>query len=77
MDFLQYYEHIEDMECAASVCIGSEGDMHNVPTANCPIRMAMAGTHVCINCINFLVQERSTRTTGMSDPYQLHMIKSI
>ena len=52
MDFLQYYEHIEEMESAASVCIGSEGDMHNVSTAKCAIRMAMAGAHVCINRIN-------------------------
>ena len=36
----------------ASVCIGSEGDMHNVSTAKCAIRMAMAGAHVCINRIN-------------------------
>jgi hypothetical protein len=26
--------------------------MHNVSTAKCAIRMAMAGAHVCINRIN-------------------------
>jgi hypothetical protein len=48
----QYYKHIEEIECAASVCIGSEGDMNNISTAKCTIRMAKAGAHVCINRIN-------------------------
>jgi betaine-homocysteine S-methyltransferase len=53
----QYYEHIEEMEWAieeclhvASMCIGPEGDMHNVSAAECTIRMAKAGAHVvCIH----------------------------
>merc|ERR1712183_651433 len=65
MDFLlcEYFEHIEEMEwaieeclktslpVAASMCIGPDGDMHGVSTAECAIRMAKAGAHVVgINC---------------------------
>lgn len=65
MDFLlcEYFEHIEEMEwaieecrktslpVAASMCIGPEGDMHGVSSAECAIRMAKAGAHVVgINC---------------------------
>jgi hypothetical protein len=42
---LQYYKHMEEMEWAASICIGPEGDMHNVSTAECAIRMAKAINH--------------------------------
>ena len=36
---------------AASMCIGPEGDMHGVSSAECAIRMAKAGAHVVgINC---------------------------
>ena len=52
---LQYFEHIEEMEwaievgketgkaVAASMCIGTEGDLHGVSTAECAVRMAKAG----------------------------------
>jgi len=65
LDFLlcEYYEHIEEMEwaievcketglpIAASMCIGPEGDLHGVSTAECAARMAKAGAHVVgINC---------------------------
>ena len=51
----QYFEHIEEMEwaievcketslaVAASMCIGPEGDLHNVSTGQCAVRMAKAG----------------------------------
>ena len=42
---LQYYKHMEEMEWAASICIGPEGDMHNASTAECAIRMAKAINH--------------------------------
>ena len=38
-------------QVAASMCIGPEGDMHNVSAAECAIRMAKAVAHVVgINC---------------------------
>ena len=54
----QYFEHIEEMEwaieeckktnlpVAASMCIGPDGDMHGVSTAECAIRMARAGADI-------------------------------
>ena len=54
----QYYEHIEEMEwaievcletslpIAASMCIGPEGDLHGVSSAECAVRMAKAGANV-------------------------------
>jgi hypothetical protein len=41
-----------DLQVAASMCIGPEGDMHNVSAAECAaIRMAKAGDHIAgINC---------------------------
>ena len=54
----QYFEHIEEMEwaievcketglpIAASMCIGPEGDMHGVSSAECAVRMAKAGASV-------------------------------
>lgn len=65
LDFLlcEYYEHIEEMEwaiqvcketdlpVAASMCIGPEGDLHGVSSAECAVRMAKAGANVVgINC---------------------------
>ena len=56
--FLQYFEHIEEMEWAievcmetgktvcASMCIGPEGDLHGVSTTECAVRMAKAGARV-------------------------------
>lgn len=64
-DFLlaEYFEHIEEMEwaievlkntgqpVAASMCIGPEGDLHGVSTAECGVRMAKAGADIVgINC---------------------------
>ena len=31
---------------AASMCIGPEGDLHQVSAAECAVRMAKAGAHV-------------------------------
>lgn len=54
--FFQYFEHIEEMEwaiqvcketnlpVAATMCIGSEGDLHDVAAGDCAVRMAKAGT---------------------------------
>jgi len=65
VDFLicEYFEHIEEMEWAievcketklpvcATMCIGSEGDLHNVSAGKCAIRMAKAGADVVgLNC---------------------------
>jgi len=65
LDFLlcEYFEHIEEMEwaieeckktklpVAASMCIGPDGDMHGVSTAECAIRMARAGADIVgMNC---------------------------
>ena len=56
--YFQYYEHIEEMEwaievcletglpVAASMCIGPEGDLHGVSSAECAVRMAKAGANV-------------------------------
>ena len=56
--FFQYYEHIEEMEwaievcketglpIAASMCIGPDGDMHGISSAECAVRMAKAGASV-------------------------------
>ena len=58
MNIFQYYEHIEEMEwaievcletglpVAASMCIGPEGDLHGVSSAECAVRMAKAGANV-------------------------------
>jgi len=59
----EYFEHIEEMEwaievlkntglpVAASMCIGPDGDMHGVSTAECGVRMAKAGADIVgINC---------------------------
>ena len=55
---LQYFEFVEEMEWAievckksglpvvASMCIGPDGDIAGVPTAQCGLRMAKAGAHV-------------------------------
>lgn len=52
MEDLQYYRNFKEMEwaieeclksdlpVAASMCIGPEGDMHNVSAAECAIQMA-------------------------------------
>lgn len=65
VDFLlcEYFEHIEEMEWAISVCkesglpvaatmcIGPEGDLHNISAADCGVRMAKAGADIVgINC---------------------------
>ncbi|GFS89604.1 betaine--homocysteine S-methyltransferase 1 [Nephila pilipes] len=65
VDFLicEYFEHIEEMEwaidvcretslpIAATMCIGKEGDLHNVSVGDCAVRMAQAGAHVVgMNC---------------------------
>ena len=65
VDFLlaEYFEHIEEMEWAiealkatglpvcATMCIGPEGDLHGVSTADCGVKMAKAGADVIgINC---------------------------
>lgn len=65
VDFLicEYFEHIEEMEwaievcketslpVAASMCIGFEGDLHDVPAGECAVRMAKAGADVVgVNC---------------------------
>ncbi|XP_055931359.1 betaine--homocysteine S-methyltransferase 1-like [Argiope bruennichi] len=65
VDFLicEYFEHIEEMEwaievcretslpIAATMCIGTEGDLHNVSVGECAVRMAKAGAHVVgLNC---------------------------
>ena len=40
-----------DLPVAANMCIGPDGDMHGVSSAECAIRMAKAGAHVVgINC---------------------------
>jgi betaine-homocysteine S-methyltransferase len=48
--YIQYFEHIEEMEwaiqvcketnkaVAATMCIGPEGDMHGVSAADCAVR---------------------------------------
>uniref|UniRef100_A0A1W7RAE1 Betaine--homocysteine S-methyltransferase 1 n=1 Tax=Hadrurus spadix TaxID=141984 RepID=A0A1W7RAE1_9SCOR len=65
VDFLicEYFEHIEEMEWAietcketgmpvvASMCIGPNGDMHDIPAGECAVRMANAGAQVVgLNC---------------------------
>ncbi|KAF6031420.1 BHMT [Bugula neritina] len=65
VDFLicEYFEHIEELEWAieeslktgmavcANMCIGPEGDLHNVSVGECGVRMARAGAHVVgLNC---------------------------
>ena len=57
-DFLQYFEHAEEMEwaieeckktklpVAANMCIGPDGDLHGVSAAECAIRMARAGADI-------------------------------
>lgn len=65
VDFLicEYFEHIEEMvwaievcketglPIAATMCIGPEGDLHNVSAGDCAVRMAKAGAHVVgLNC---------------------------
>eukprot|EP00794_Sanderia_malayensis_P010090 gene10090-11120_t len=65
VDFLlaEYFEHVEEMEwaietlkktglpVAATMCIGPEGDLHGVSTAECGVRMAKAGADIVgINC---------------------------
>lgn len=65
VDFLiaEYFEHIEEMEWAievclgsglpvvASMCIGPDGDLHGKTAGECGVRMAKAGAHVVgINC---------------------------
>ncbi|GIX73065.1 betaine--homocysteine S-methyltransferase 1 [Caerostris extrusa] len=65
VDFLicEYFEHIEEMEwaiqvcretslpVAATMCIGPEGDLHNISVGDCAVRMAGAGAHVVgLNC---------------------------
>jgi len=65
VDFLlaEYFEHVEEMEWAieackatglptvATMCIGPEGDLHDVSTGECAVRMAKAGADVVgINC---------------------------
>jgi len=65
VDFLiaEYYEHVEEIEWAievlketgkpvcANMCIGPEGDMHDVSAAECAVRMAKAGADVVgVNC---------------------------
>lgn len=62
----EYFEHIEEMEWAiqackevglpkkaicASMCIGPEGDLHDVSAGDCAVRMAKAGANVVgVNC---------------------------
>ena len=73
---LQYYKHMEEMEWAASICIGPEGDMHNVSTAECAIRMAKAINHyfdplVSLDCIkkaNLDAASFCSATTGEGLP---------
>ena len=55
--WLQYFEHIEEMEWAievcketgkatvATMCIGPEGDLHGVSAGDCAVRMAKAGEY--------------------------------
>jgi len=65
VDFLicEYFEHIEEMEwaieackktgktVAATMCIGTEGDLHGVTAGECAVRMAKAGAEIVgINC---------------------------
>jgi len=65
VDFLicEYFEHIEEMEwaievcketnmpVAATMCIGSEGDMHGISAGECAVRMAKAGADIVgLNC---------------------------
>ncbi|XP_035214876.1 betaine--homocysteine S-methyltransferase 1-like [Stegodyphus dumicola] len=65
VDFLicEYFEHIEEMEwaievcketdlpVAATMCIGTEGDLHNKSVGECAVRMAIAGADVVgLNC---------------------------
>lgn len=65
VDFLicEYFEHIEEIEWAiqvcketslpvvSSMCIGPDGDLHNVTTGECAVRMAKAGADVVgLNC---------------------------
>lgn len=65
MDFLicEYFEHVEEIEMAiavcketklavvATMCIGPEGDMHDVPAGECAVRMVKAGASVVgVNC---------------------------
>lgn len=56
--FFQYFEHIEEIEwaievcketslpVAATMCIGTEGDLHNVSAGECAVRMARAGRNL-------------------------------
>ncbi|XP_071490672.1 betaine--homocysteine S-methyltransferase 1-like [Diadema antillarum] len=65
VDFMiaEYFEHVEEAEWAVeelkktgkpivcSLCIGPEGDMHDVSAADCAVRMAKAGADVVgVNC---------------------------
>lgn len=65
VDFLlaEYFEHVEEAEwaveelkksglpVACSLCIGPEGDLHGVSTAECGARLAKAGADIIgINC---------------------------
>jgi len=65
VDFLicEYFEHIEEIEwaieealktgkvVAATMCIGPEGDLHNVTPGECAARMAKAGAKIVgANC---------------------------
>lgn len=56
----KYFEHVEEavwavevlkesgLPVAASLCIGPESDIHGVPTGECAVRLAQAGTvHMC------------------------------
>jgi betaine-homocysteine S-methyltransferase len=59
----EYFEHVEecelaietakefDLPVAATMCIGPEGDMNQISTAECGLRMAKAGAHIIgVNC---------------------------
>lgn len=59
----KYFEHVEEAEwaietakefglpVACTLCIGPEGDMHDVPTGECAVRLVKAGADIVgINC---------------------------
>ncbi|XP_068995202.1 betaine--homocysteine S-methyltransferase 1-like [Embiotoca jacksoni] len=65
VDFLiaEYFEHVEELEwavqvlktsgkpVAASLCMGPEGDMHNVSPGECAVRLVKAGAQIVgVNC---------------------------
>lgn len=65
VDFLicEYFEHVEEslwaleaakksgMPCAVNLCIGEEGDMHDVSAGECAVKMARAGADIVgVNC---------------------------